>query len=105
VIEPPFVAPHGSAADRPELVAAAGEDERQASARIAFAESEPARLVVRGFDDATGEKDGAVEERLDLRWLDSVLLALAPVRGVPVEFPRSSCECAEPLVQAAVRRE
>src|SRR5712691_6049364 len=86
VIEPPFVAPHGPAADRPELVAAAGEDERQSPARVAFSEQQPARLVVRGLDDATREEDGAVEERLDPRWLDSVLLALAPVPGVPVEL-------------------
>ena len=60
---------------------------------------------MRGLDDATREKDGAMEERFDIRWLDSVLLALAPVAGVPVELPGSSCYSGQPVVQAAVWRE
>src|SRR5438105_2696888 len=86
VIDSPFVAPHGPAADRPELVAAAGENERQPPASIAFSEQQPARLVVPGLDDTTREKDGAAEERLDIRCLDSVLLAL-------LRFPASQSNC------------
>ena len=63
------------------------KNERQPPASIAFSEQQPARLVVPGLDDTTREKDGAAEERLDIRCLDSMLLALAPVPGVPVELP------------------
>ena len=59
-IEPLSVARMGRA-DRPELVAAASADERQ-PATSASPSISPARLVVRGLDDATREEDGGGEK-------------------------------------------
>lgn len=87
------------------LVAAASEDERQAASRIGFSQQQPARFVVRRLDDPACEEDGALEERLDLRWLDPVLPVLAEVASIPIELLCSTSDPAQPLVKAAVRRD
>src|SRR5438270_11024679 len=53
---------HRAATDRPQLVAATGEDERRAAAGWCDAEEQVSRLVVFWLHDSTREENGAGED-------------------------------------------
>jgi hypothetical protein len=60
---------------------------------------------VRWFHDATGEKDRPMNERLNLRRRNAVLLSLAAIAIVPVEILHTSDEPGQPALHAAVGNE
>jgi RHS repeat-associated protein len=63
---------HRAAADRPQLLATAGEDQRRGATARGGAEKQVPRLFVRRLDDSTCEQHGPVEDRLHIRRMESV---------------------------------